>query len=255
MTTVFSKEELIRYSQQLKLPEMGIEGQNKLKNTKVLCVGAGGLGSPVLLYLAAAGIGKLGIIDPDAVELSNLQRQILFQHQHVGSLKSHTAQQQLAALNPTLSFETYTEKLNEDNANNIIQHYDIVADCSDNFATRYLINDVCFNLNKPFVSASIAQFTGQCLFFLNKNTPCYRCLYPEPPQATSFVDCREGGVLGVLPGLLGTIQATEIIKWALQVGELLIGKLCVVDVLKVQFRQFNFLINEECIVHRERAKN
>lgn len=246
----FSKEELIRYSQQLKLENVGLEGQKKLKNARVLCVGAGGLGSPLLLYLAAAGVGTLGVVDFDMIEMSNFHRQILFQQQHLGMKKSSVALQQLNALNPTITVNVHDESFDFDNATKLLEKYDIIADCSDNFKTRYLINDICFQNDKPYVSASIARYSGQCSFFLGKNNPCFRCLYPEPPSSELFPDCRDAGVLGVLPGILGTIQATEIIKWILQVGELLVGRLFIFDALKMQSREFTYSINCDCGLHK-----
>lgn len=238
--------ELKRYSEQLKLAEIGPEGQLKLKNVRVLCVGAGGLGSSLLLYLTAAGIGKIGIIDHDHVESSNLQRQVLYHESHISFQKTLAAKEQLTALNSHVDIEIYTEKLNLKNANQIISQYDIVADCTDNFAARYLINDVCFYHNKPYVFASISGLAGQCSLFLGKEGPCFRCLFPSTPQINSLHNCAEGGVLGVVPGLLGVIQATEIIKWILGMGELLSGRLLSFDSLKMRMQHFYFTKNPEC---------
>ncbi len=233
-----------RYNEQIKLSEIGIDGQLKLKSARVLCVGAGGLGCPLLLYLAAAGVGTLGIIDGDSVELSNLQRQILYQTQHLHQKKALVAATQLKQLNPGIQIETYLERLCTNNAKDIISRYDIIADCSDNFATRYLINDSCFQLNIPFVSASISRFHGQCMTFLGKRGPCYRCLFPSVPE--NSLSCADGGVLGVLPGILGTLQATEVLKTILNIPSLLIGRLLSVDSLAMTFREYQFASDPDC---------
>lgn len=238
-----SEHEQFRYKQHIKLANISHAGQMKLKNARVLCIGAGGLGSPLLLYLAAAGVGTLGIVDNDDIQLHNLQRQILYQQQHIGQKKVAIAQQQLTALNEHVNIITYPEKLNLTNALDIISQYDIIADCSDNFTTRYLVNDACFQLNKPYVYASILEFTGQCSVFLGKSSPCFRCVFPEPSSAMS---CQDMGVLGVLPGLLGTIQATEIMKWILSLGDLLAGRLLTIDALKMQFSEYQFTKNPDC---------
>lgn len=239
-------DEINRYTQQLKLDHIGLEGQLKLKNARILCIGAGGLGSSVLLHLAAAGVGTIGIVDNDIIELSNLQRQILYKNSQVGYNKAIIAKQQLSALNPHIVIYAYTERFNIHNANELINQYDIVADCSDNFATRYLINDVCYYLNKPYVFAGVSQFEGQCSLFLGKKNHCLRCLYPLKPIADIAPDCREGGVIGVLPGLFGVIQATEIIKWILKLGNALAGHLLIIDILKMQFRTLQIVQNPEC---------
>jgi len=244
--TPLSAAELSRYAKHIKLAHIGLDGQIKLKQARVLCVGAGGLGSPLLLYLAAAGVGTIGIVDDDVVQLDNLQRQILYQSNHVDVKKVLQAKNQLNALNPHIHIEIYPQRLTLANAAELITQYDIVADCSDNFATRYLVNDVCFYLKKPFVSASISQFEGQCTFFLGSEAPCYRCLFPALPAMQTMVDCATAGVLGVLPGILGTIQATEILKWILQIGDLLTGRLLMIDALKMQFREIQFQKNPEC---------
>ncbi len=237
-------DEINRYSQQLKLEHIGLEGQLKLKNSRVLCIGAGGLGSSLLFYLTAAGIGKIGIVDHDVVELSNLHRQILYQDSQLGQKKSAVAKQQLSALNPHIDIHAYSEKFNLQNANELINQYDIIADCSDNFATRYLINDICYYLNKPYAFASVSQFEGQCSLFLGKHSPCFRCLFPS--TSTMTPNCSEGGILGVLPGLLGIIQATEIMKYTLNLGNTLAGHLLTIDALNMQFRKFQFTQNTEC---------
>jgi len=241
-------DEIYRYSKHLKLDNIGIAGQLKLKDARVLCIGAGGLGSSVLLHLAAAGIGSIGIVDDDVVELSNLQRQILYQHSHLGMKKSIIAKQQLSALNPYIHINEYNEKFNLTNARELISQYDIIADCTDNFTTRYLINDVCYHLNKPYVFASIYQFEGQCSLFLGKESPCFRCLYPMIPTAEIAPDCSDAGVLSVLPGLFGVIQATEIIKWILKLDNSLAGHLLSIDLLKMQFRTFFLSQNPECLL-------
>lgn len=243
---MLSADEMNRYTQQLKLDQIGIDGQEKLKNAKVLCIGAGGLGSAFLFYLAAAGVGTIGVIDDDEVELSNLQRQILYQHAHIGKKKSLIAQRQLLALNPDITVHANTEKLTSENALRLISQYDIIADCSDNFATRYLVSEVCFELNKPYVFASISQFIGQCSLFSTNQHPCFRCLFPNPPSFDALPDCKEGGVLGVLPGLLGIMQATEVLKWILQCGETLAGQLLQINILNMQFRKYQLTKNPEC---------
>lgn len=243
---LITSEEISRYSQQLKLQDIGLEGQAKLKNASVLCVGAGGLGSSLLLYLAAAGVGTIGIVDDDYIELSNLQRQVLYQTEHVGKRKAIIAKQQLIALNPNLNIHAYPERLHLKNAEILINQYDIVADCSDNFSTRYLINDMCFYLSKPYVFASISQHKGQCSFFSAEEGPCFRCLFPSIPEEEMIANCNEGGVLGVLPGLMGIIQATEIMKWILKNGKTMLGELLVVDILKMDFQKFHLSKNTEC---------
>ncbi len=240
--------ELQRYSRHLNLSEVGVSGQQKLKNSKILCIGAGGLASPVLAYLAAAGIGVLGIIDNDIVELSNLQRQIIFTESDLGKLKVDCAQQKLSEQNSMLEIETYPFRLNADNAFAILSEYDIIVDCTDNFISRYLINDVCFYLQKPNVSASIAQFEGQCSVYCVPGGPCYRCLYDSPPPENLVPNCNEGGVLGVLPGLLGVIQATEVIKLILNMpqGQSLIGSLLTVDALSMEFKKLTLTQRSDC---------
>jgi len=239
-----SSKELQRYQQQINLPAVGVAGQLRLKNAKVLCVGAGGLGSPVLLYLAAAGVGTLGIVDDDKVEITNLHRQILYGKKDIGLYKSEIAAEKLAEY--SININSHPIRLTKENAEEIINQYDIIADCSDNFATRFLLNDLCYILDKPLVSASIYQFQGQCLTIHGKRGPCLRCLFPEIPKANEFQNCGEAGVLNVLPGLFGMIQATEILKWILQVGELLLGRVMVVDVLKMQFQEYKLFKNPDC---------
>jgi sulfur-carrier protein adenylyltransferase/sulfurtransferase len=242
----FSTEELIRYSQQIKLEQIGLAGQEKLKSARVLCIGLGGLGSPLLLYLAAAGVGKLGIIDDDVVELSNLHRQILYRQAQIASPKAAAAKEQLQALNPSIGVHSYPIRLTQKNAVELIEQYDIVADGSDNFCTRYLAHDICFALDRPYVYGSTAQFQGQCAVFHGKQGPCFRCLFPTPANIEEAPDCHTGGVLGVLPGLLGVIQASEIIKWVLQTGESLKERLLRVDLLKMKFQEIQLVKNPEC---------
>jgi adenylyltransferase/sulfurtransferase len=239
-------DELLRYSRHFSLPNVGMEGQKRLAQAKVLCVGAGGLGSPLLLYLTAAGVGTLGIVDDDVVELSNLQRQILYNTEDLQQSKTQCAETKLKQLNPHVNIIRHNERLTKDNALNIIRQYDIIADGTDNFATRYLVNDACFHAKKPNVYASIFQFEGQCSVFTTENGPCYRCLYDAPPPAGLIPNCAEGGVFGVLPGLLGTLQATEVIKLILRIGEPLIGRLLTVDALAMRFREFQLQINPDC---------
>ena len=249
----FSSEEMQRYARHLIMPEVGMEGQRKLKEARVLCVGAGGLGSPVLLYLAAAGIGTIGIVDFDAVDASNLQRQFVHTTDDVGRPKTESAAAKIAALNPLVKVERLAEKLTSANALEIIRRFDIVADGTDNFATRYLVNDACVLTGKRNVYASVFRFEGQASVFGAKEGPCYRCLYPEPPPPGMVPSCAEGGVLGVLPGLLGMIQATEVVKLILGVGEPLIGKLLLVDTLAMQFRQMKIDKDAECPICGPRA--
>lgn len=243
---LITPEEISRYSQQLKLPDVGLVGQAKLKNARVLCIGAGGLGSSLLLYLAAAGVGTIGIVDDDSVELSNLQRQVLYQTEHVGQKKAIIAKQQLMALNPHLNIDAYTERFHLENAAALINSYDIIADCSDNFPTRYLINDIRFSLKKPYVFASISQYKGQCSFFVAEKGPCFRCLFPSISPLEMIPNCSEAGVLGVLPGLLGIIQATEILKWILKNSETMLGELLMIDILKMDFQKFHLSKNPKC---------
>ena len=216
---VLSQEELSRYSRHLSRPDVGANGQRALKAARVVVVGAGGLGSPVALYLAAAGVGTLGLVDHDTVDVTNLQRQIIHTSADVGRAKLDSARDQLRALNPLVNVELHDTWLTAANALEILSAYDIVVDGTDNFATRYLINDACVLLAKPFVYGSIFQFDGQASVFATAHGPCYRCLYPEPPPAGTVPNCAVGGVLGVLPGLIGTIQATETLKLVLGIGD------------------------------------
>jgi adenylyltransferase/sulfurtransferase len=243
-----TRDELSRYARHLILPEVGVEGQQKLKAARVLCVGAGGLGSPLALYLAAAGVGTLGLVDFDVVDASNLQRQILHTTRDVGRKKLDSAEEKLAALNPAVRVVKHETMLSSANALEILKDYDIVADGTDNFPTRYLVNDACVLLGKPNVYGSVFRFEGQASVFAMREGPCYRCLYPEPPPPGMVLSCAEGGVLGILPGLIGIIQATEVIKLVLGKGEPLIGRLLLVDALAMCFRELKLKKNPECSV-------
>ena len=243
-----TNDELGRYSRHLILPEVGMEGQQRLKAAKVLCVGTGGLGSPLALYLAAAGIGTLGLIDFDVVDASNLQRQIIHSTRDIGRKKIDSAQEKLNALNPALNVVKHDTMLTSANALEIFAQYDIIADGTDNFQTRYLVNDACVLLKKPNAYGSIFRFEGQASVFATEEGPCYRCLYPEPPPPGLVPSCAEGGVLGILPGLVGVIQATEVIKLILGKGEPLIGRLLLVDALTMRFRELKLRKNPDCPV-------
>ncbi|CAA9354578.1 MAG: Molybdopterin-synthase adenylyltransferase, partial [uncultured Gemmatimonadaceae bacterium] len=231
-----SAPELQRYSRHLTLPNVGLEGQERLKGARVLLVGAGGLGSPAALYLAAAGVGQLGVVDADTVDTSNLQRQVLHGSEDVGRRKVDSAHRRIASLNPFVHVERYAERLTAANAMQIMRGYDVVVDGTDNFQTRYLTNDACVLLGIPNVYGSVLRFEGQASVFATPDGPCYRCLFREPPPPGAVPGCEEGGVLGVLPGLVGTIQATEAIKLVLGVGETLAGRLLLVDALRMSFR-------------------
>jgi len=243
-----SPEELQRYSRHLTLPEFGREGQEKLKNSSVLLVGAGGLGSPAATYLAAAGVGRIGLVDFDTVEASNLQRQILYGSSDVGRPKLEAASERLHDLNPHVDVERHEVRLTSDNALDIIDDYDVVADGTDNFPTRYLVNDACVMTGTPNVYASIFRFEGQVSVFATEDGPCYRCLYEEPPPPGLVPSCAEGGVLGILPGLIGTLQATEVIKLLTGMGTPLIGRLLMVETLEMNFRTVNVPTNPDCPV-------
>jgi adenylyltransferase/sulfurtransferase len=243
-----SSEELQRYSRHLTLPEFGKEGQEKLKNASVLLVGAGGLGSPAATYLAAAGVGRIGLVDFDTVEASNLQRQILYGTSDVGRPKLDAASERLEDLNPHVEIERHEVRLTSDNALGIVDDYDVVADGTDNFPTRYLVNDACVMTGTPNVYASIFRFEGQVSVFATEDGPCYRCLYEEPPPPGLVPSCAEGGVLGILPGFIGTLQATEVIKLLAGIGEPLVGRLLMVDALNMDFRTVNVPTNPDCPV-------
>src|SRR5271157_2620810 len=243
---VLSNDEILRYSRHLIMPEVGMEGQRKLKAAKVLCIGAGGLGSPLALYLTAAGVGTLGIVDFDVVDYTNLQRQIIHTTNDVGRKKLDSAADKLTAINPFLNLRTFDMKLTSANALELFREFDIIADGTDNFPTRYLVNDACVLTGKPNVYGSIFRFEGQASVFATEDGPCYRCLYPEPPPPGLVPSCAEGGVLGILPGLVGAIQATEAIKLILGSGEPLIGRLLLVDALAMRFRELKLRKNPDC---------
>jgi sulfur-carrier protein adenylyltransferase/sulfurtransferase len=243
-----SHAEILRYSRHLILPDVGVEGQRKLKAARVLLVGAGGLGSPAALYLAAAGVGTLGLVDFDVVDATNLQRQVLHGTSKVGTSKLESARERLLDLNPNVRVETFETRLTSANALDIIRGFDVVADGTDNFPTRYLVNDACVLLGKPNVYGSIFRFEGQASVFYAQEGPCYRCLYAEPPPPGLVPSCAEGGVLGVLPGIIGSIQAMETIKVILGVGETLVGRLLLFDALKLQFRELKLAKDPDCPV-------
>jgi adenylyltransferase/sulfurtransferase len=245
-TATLSKDEILRYSRHLIMPEVGMEGQLKLKQARVLCIGAGGLGSPLALYLAAAGVGTLGIVDFDVVDYTNLQRQIIHTTGDVGRKKLDSAAEKLEAINPFVNLRRFDTRLASDNALELFRDFDIIADGTDNFPTRYLVNDACVLSGKPNVYASIFRFEGQASVFATTAGPCYRCLYPEPPPPGLVPSCAEGGVLGILPGLLGVIQATEVIKLIVGQGNPLIGRLLLVDALGMKFRELKLRKNPEC---------
>src|SRR5271165_3434106 len=245
---VLSNDEILRYSRHLIMPEVGMEGQQKLKAAKVLCIGAGGLGSPLALYLTAAGVGTLGIVDFDVVDYTNLQRQIIHTTDDVGRKKLDSAADKLKAINPFLNLRPFDMKLTSANALELFREFDIVADGTDNFPTRYLVNDACVLTGKPNVYGSIFRFEGQASVFATEDGPCYRCLYPEPPPPGLVPSCAEGGVLGILPGLVGVMQATEVIKLILGKGEPLIGRLLLIDALNMRFRELKLRKNPDCPV-------
>jgi adenylyltransferase/sulfurtransferase len=241
-----TNEEIARYSRHLILPEVGMEGQQKLKAAKVLCVGTGGLGAPLALYLTAAGVGTIGLVDFDTVDESNLQRQIIHSQSTVGKLKVDSAEIMLKGLNKNVNVVKHNTMLTSANALEIFRDYDVIADGTDNFQTRYLVNDACVLTGKPNAYGSIFRFEGQASVFATEEGPCYRCLYPEPPPPGLVPSCAEGGVLGILPGLVGVIQATEVIKLILGIGEPLIGRLLLVDALGMSFRTLKLRKNPDC---------
>jgi molybdopterin/thiamine biosynthesis adenylyltransferase/rhodanese-related sulfurtransferase len=243
-----SREEIMRYSRHLIMPEVGMDGQLKLKQAKVLCIGTGGLGAPVGLYLAAAGVGRIGLVDFDSVDLTNLQRQILFGTQDIGRPKIEAAADRLRNLNPEIQIDQFETRLTGDHALEILKNYDMVVDGTDNFPTRYLVNDACVILGKPNVYGSIFRFEGQITIFGAPAGPCYRCLYPEPPPPGLVPSCAEGGVLGVLPGIVGAIQAAETLKLIIGKGEPLIGRLLLFDALAMRFRELKLRKNPDCPV-------
>ncbi len=247
---MLTPQETNRYSRHLILPEVGPEGQKKLKNSSVLLIGAGGLGSPSALYLAAAGVGRIGIMDFDVVDESNLQRQILHGTSMIGKSKLESAKQRLNDLNPLIKIELISEKLTSQNALEIFKKYDVIADGTDNFPTRYLVNDACVLAGKPNVYASIFRFEGQVSVFNYQDGPCYRCLYKEPPPPGLVPSCAEGGVLGVLPGVIGALQATEVIKVLLGIGQVASGRLIMYDALKLKFRELKLRKDPTCSIEK-----
>ena len=246
--TPLAHEELLRYSRHLTLPDVGLEGQSKLKRARVLLVGVGGLGSPAALYLAAAGVGTLGLVDFDLVDRSNLQRQILHGTSGIGTPKTESARQRLRDINPHVQVETFATRLTSANALDLMRSFDVVVDGSDNFPTRYLVNDACVLLGKPDVYGSVFRFDGQVSVFHAKHGPCYRCLYAEPPPPDLVPSCAEGGVLGVLPGIIGSLQALETIKLLVGIGEPLIGRLVLFDGRRMQFREMALEKDPACPV-------
>src|SRR3954466_13751881 len=243
-----SNEEILRYSRHLIMPEVGMEGQQKLKAACVLCIGTGGLGSPLALYLTAAGVGTIGLVDFDVVDYTNLQRQIIHSTPDVGRPKLDSAEEKLRALNPYVDIRKFETRLTSANALELFREFDVIADGTDNFPTRYLVNDACVLTGKPNVYGSIFRFEGQASVFATKDGPCYRCLYPEPPPPGLVPSCAEGGVLGILPGLVGVIQATEAIKLILGASEPLIGRLLMVDALRMRFRELKLRKDPDCPV-------
>src|SRR5690348_11523919 len=243
-----TNDEILRYSRHLIMPEVGMEGQLKLKAARVLCIGAGGLGSPLALYLAAAGVGTLGVVDFDVVDYTNLQRQIIHTTADVGRKKLESAAEKVKAINPFITLRPFETRLTSENALELFRDFDIIVDGTDNFPTRYLVNDACVLTGKPNVYGSIFRFEGQVSVFATKDGPCYRCLYPEPPPPGLVPSCAEGGVLGILPGLVGIMQATEAIKLILGKGDPLIGRLLLVDAMGMKFRELKLRKNPDCPV-------
>jgi adenylyltransferase/sulfurtransferase len=242
----FTNDEIRRYGRHLIMPEVTLEGQQKLKAARVIVIGTGGLGAPILAYLAAAGVGHIGVVDFDTVDLSNLHRQIIHKSGNVGKAKTLSAVEMMKDINPTIDIKTYETSLRSDNALDLLRDYDIVIDGTDNFPTRYLVNDACALLDKPNVYGSIFRFEGQATVFWASQGPCYRCLYPEPPDPGTVPSCAEGGVLGVLPGVVGTIQATEAVKLIIGQGDPLIGRLLLFDALKMKFRELKLRKDPKC---------
>src|ERR1700741_2745352 len=243
-----SNDEILRYSRHLIMPEVGMEGQLKLKAARVLCIGAGGLGSPLALYLAAAGVGTLGLVDFDVVDFTNLQRQIIHSTADVGRKKLDSAAEKLKAINPFINLKTFETRLSSQNALELFREFDIVADGTDNFPTRYLVNDACVLTGKPNVYGSIFRFEGQASVFWAERGPCYRCLYPEPPPPGLVPSCAEGGVLGVLPGIIGAIQANETIKIILGAPDIMVNRLLLFDAWRMRFRELKLRNNPDCPV-------
>ena len=251
----FTEEQIKRYARHIILPEVGGKGQEKLLNSKVLVIGAGGLGSPAILYLAAAGVGTIGIVDFDVVDLSNLQRQIIHNTERVGTSKVESARKTVEMLNPDVKVITYNTRISKENIMDIIKNYDVVLDGTDNFPTRFLINDACYFAGKPLVSAAMLRFEGQVSVFDFRNkeqSPCYRCLFPEPPPPGLVPSCQEAGILGSIGGIMGCIQATEAIKLILGIGEPLVGKLLIMDALSMDFRKVKLRKDPNCPLCGER---
>lgn len=248
----FTDEQIERYSRHIILPEVGGSGQQKMLEARVLLLGAGGLGSPAAYYLAAAGIGNLGIVDFDQVDLSNLQRQIIHSTERIGMLKTESAKKTIQALNPDVNVTLYNEKMDSSNIMRLIEDYDYVVDGSDNFPTRYLVNDACVMKNKTLIHGSIYRFEGQVTVFKPGDGPCYRCLYPEPPPPGMVPNCQEGGVLGVLAGVIGNLQVVEVLKLILEIGKPLVGKLLIYDALNTEFRNLRLRKDANCPVCGEK---
>ena len=248
----FTDEQIERYSRHIILPEVGGSGQQKMLEARVLLLGAGGLGSPAAYYLAAAGIGNLGIVDFDRVDLSNLQRQIIHSTERIGMLKTESAKKTIQALNPDVNVTLYNEKMDSSNIMNLIEGYDYIVDGSDNFPTRYLVNDACVMKNKTLIHGSIYRFEGQVTVFKPGDGPCYRCLYPEPPPPGMVPNCQEGGVLGVLAGVIGNLQVVEVLKLVLGIGKTLVGKLIIYDALNTEFRNLRLRKDENCPICSEK---
>ena len=248
----FTDEQIERYSRHIMLPEVGGSGQQKMLEARVLLLGAGGLGSPAAYYLAAAGIGNLGIVDFDQVDLSNLQRQIIHSTERIGMLKTESAKKTIQALNPDVNVTLYNEKMDSSNIMSLIKDYDYVVDGSDNFPTRYLVNDACVMKNKTLIHGSIYRFEGQVTVFKPGDGPCYRCLYPEPPPPGMVPNCQEGGVLGVLAGVIGNLQVVEVLKLILGIGKPLVGKLLIYDALNTEFRNLRLRKDANCPVCGEK---
>ena len=248
----FTDEQIERYSRHIILPEVGGSGQQKMLEARVLLLGAGGLGSPAAYYLAAAGIGNLGIVDFDRVDLSNLQRQIIHSTERIGMLKTESAKKTIEALNPDVNISLYNERLDSSNIMNLIEGYDYIVDGSDNFPTRYLVNDACIMRNKTLIHGSIYRFEGQVTVFKPGDGPCYRCLYPEPPPPGMVPNCQEGGVLGVLAGVIGNLQVVEVLKLVLGIGKTLVGKLLIYDALNTEFRNLRLRKDTNCPICSEK---
>jgi molybdopterin/thiamine biosynthesis adenylyltransferase len=248
----FTDEQIERYSRHIMLPEVGGSGQQKMLEARVLLLGAGGLGSPAAYYLAAAGIGNLGIVDFDQVDLSNLQRQIIHSTERIGMLKTESAKKTIQALNPDVNVTLYNEKMDSSNIMNLIEGYDYIVDGSDNFPTRYLVNDACVMKNKTLIHGSIYRFEGQVTVFKPGDGPCYRCLYPEPPPPGMVPNCQEGGVLGVLAGVIGNLQVVEVLKLVLGIGKPLVGKLLIYDALNTEFRNLRLRKDTNCPICSEK---